>query len=158
MEKNKNRNEVSPIATMPNDAGAVEPSVQMPQVSPAQQVPQMPPMPQMPQMPQMQCMPPTHQMAQMPQMSCAPQMQCMPQFAPTPVICCPYLMNMQCPMMNYPEFNGMLQGVMGSNMPGQCPSGTGMMNQGMMNSGMMNQGMQYMNPMNPMNPMMGNQY
>lgn len=151
MEKNKNRNEASPIAAAkPNDVSAVEPATQMPQMTQ---------MPQTTQMPQMSCMPPT---AQMPQMTYTPQTQYMPQFAQTPAVCCPYLMNMQCPMMNYPDYTSMYQGMMGSCTPGQYPSNAGMMNAGMMNSGMMNPGM--MNPgmnsqgMQFTNPMMGTLY
>ncbi|HHV99740.1 MAG TPA: hypothetical protein GXX36_09245 [Clostridiaceae bacterium] len=53
--------------------------------------------------PQMQYMPQTPQMQQMPQTIYTPQMgpmynfnDCMPQM---PMICCPYLMNVHCPMM-----------------------------------------------------------
>jgi hypothetical protein len=87
------------------------PVVQQPQ--PAPQMPEMPQM-QMPEMPQMQMpqmqMPqiqmPQIQMPEMPQIQ-MPQCQSpimMPQFqAPammpqTPPVCCPFLMNMQCPM------------------------------------------------------------
>jgi hypothetical protein len=59
----------------------------------APQVPQIQQVPQMVEAPHMYQMPPMPQMAPMPQMIQAPQM---------PAMCCPYLMNMQCPMIQMP--------------------------------------------------------
>jgi len=62
-----------------------------------------------PEIPQMQYMPQTPQMQQMPQIQQMPQTIYTPQMGPmynyadympqVPLICCPYLMNIQCPMM-----------------------------------------------------------
>lgn len=54
---------------------------------------QAPQMPQIQQVPQMVEIPHMYQMPQMPQMIQAPQM---------PAMCCPFLMNMQCPMTQMP--------------------------------------------------------
>jgi hypothetical protein len=57
-------------------------------------------MPQMPQMPQMSQMSQMQQMPYMPYMPQTQQMPYMPQMPQTQMTCCPYLVNMQCPVMN----------------------------------------------------------
>lgn len=92
-------------------------------------------MPQMGQMPQMQ------QMGQMPQM---PQMPQMGQMGQMPMMCCPFVMNMQCPMM----YN---QGVAGTSMNPMMPGNP------YMTSPMMSNNPYQMNP-TMYNPMQGMQY
>ncbi len=79
------------------------------QTAAAPQAPQqihVPEMPQMQQMPQMQHMPHTIYTPQMSQMP--GYMDYMPQM---PLICCPYLMNIQCPMLHGDMYgSGYMQG------------------------------------------------
>lgn len=117
-------------------------------------------MPQMNQMPQM--MPEMNQMyPAMPENNMMPQMNApyMPQVQPTqympqgmnaPVICCPYLMNMQCPMMQHYEDSAMGQEMVNPYMPNQNMANSYMPNQNLANS--------YMSNTNNINPNMGNRY